>query len=132
MQNIIFGIFLIAILVVPKLVLSQIDAELKFEDSLKKQFSACWVMPAGVMLEKGMTMKVSAEYNEDGTLKPESVALLDTNNRMHCYEMLNSNPAVSSSHNHIIRQCSAVHSIIGRRGTELYNFRPSNIQFFQH
>ena len=79
MQNIIFGIFLIATLVVPKLVLSQIDAELKFEDSLKKQFSASWVMPAGVMLEKGMTMKVSAEYNEDGTLKPESVALLETN-----------------------------------------------------
>ena len=66
-------------MVVPKLVLSQIDAELKFEDSLKKQFSACWVMPAGVMLEKGMTMKVSAEYNEDGTLKPESVTLLETN-----------------------------------------------------
>ena len=79
MQNIIFGIFLIATLVVPKLVLSQIDAELKFEDSLKKQFSACWIMPAGVMLEKGMTMKVSAEYNEDGTLKPESVTLLETN-----------------------------------------------------
>ena len=36
-------------------------------------------MPAGVMLEKGMTMKVSAEYNEDGTLKPESVTLLETN-----------------------------------------------------
>ena len=30
-------------------------------------------------LPKGMTMKVSAEYNEDGTLKPESITLLETN-----------------------------------------------------
>ena len=55
------------------------EEQLQIEKSLIDQFSACWVMPAGVMLEKGMTMKVSAEYNEDGTLKPESVTLLETN-----------------------------------------------------
>jgi len=54
-------------------------SDTEIEKSLIDQFSACWVMPAGVMLEKGMTMKVSAEYNEDGTLKPESVTLLETN-----------------------------------------------------
>ena len=81
MHNIIFGILFLSNLLLSPVIFAEENEEeqLQIEKSLIDQFSACWVMPAGVMLEKGMTMKVSAEYNEDGTLKPESVTLLETN-----------------------------------------------------
>ena len=53
--------------------------QLRIENDLLAQFSACWMVPAGVILEDWMTMKVSVEYNQDGTIKPESVMLLETN-----------------------------------------------------
>jgi len=53
--------------------------QLQIENDLLAQFSACWMVPAGVILEDWMTMKVSVEYNQDGTIKPDSVKLLETN-----------------------------------------------------
>ena len=53
--------------------------QLQIENDLLAQFSACWRLPAGIILEDWMTMKVSVEYNKDGTIKPESVMLLETN-----------------------------------------------------
>ena len=53
--------------------------QLQIENDLLAQFSACWMVPAGVILEDWMTMKVSVEYNLDGTIKPNSVKLLETN-----------------------------------------------------
>ena len=53
--------------------------QLQIEKDLLAQFSACWMVPAGVILEDWMTMKVSVEYNKDGTIKPESIMLLETN-----------------------------------------------------
>ena len=53
--------------------------QLQIEKDLLAQFSACWMVPAEVVLEEWMTMKVSVEYNQDGTIKPGSVMLLETN-----------------------------------------------------
>ena len=53
--------------------------QLQIENDLLAQFSVCWMVPAGVVLEDWMTMKVSVEYNQDGTIKPGSVTLLETN-----------------------------------------------------
>jgi len=53
--------------------------QLQIEKDLLAQFSACWMVPAGVVIEDWMMMKVSVEYNQDGTIKPESVTLLETN-----------------------------------------------------
>ena len=55
------------------------EEQLQKEKSLIDQFSACWIVPAGAILEDWMTMKVSVEYNQDGTIKPDSVMLLETN-----------------------------------------------------
>ena len=53
--------------------------QLQIENDLLAQFSACWRVPAGVILEDWMKMKVSVEYNKDGTIKSESIMLLETN-----------------------------------------------------
>ena len=53
--------------------------QLQIENDLLAQFSVCWMVPAGVVIEDWMMMKVSVEYNQDGTIKPESVTLLETN-----------------------------------------------------
>ena len=55
------------------------EEQLQIENDLLAQFFACWRVPAGVILEDWMKMKVSVEYNQDGTIKPESVMLLETN-----------------------------------------------------
>ena len=103
MHNIIFGILLLSNLLLSPVIFAEenekeqlsISSMLKdlrsetnenqdyipmqIEKDLLAQFSACWMVPAGVILEDWMTMKVSVEYNQDGTIKPESVKLLETN-----------------------------------------------------
>ena len=53
--------------------------KLVLENSLIEQFSNCFSIPSGVMIEDWMQLKISAEYNKDGTIKPNTVTLLDTN-----------------------------------------------------
>ena len=103
MHNIIFGILFLSNLLLSPVIFAEENEEaqlsissmlkdlrggtnenqdyipMQIEKDLLAQFSACWMVPAGVVLEDWMTMKVSVEYNQDGTIKPGSVTLLEIN-----------------------------------------------------
>ena len=103
MHNIIFGILFLSNLLLSPVIFAEENEEgqlsissmlkdlrgetnenqdyipMQIEKDLLAQFSACWMVPAGVVIEDWMTMKVSIEYNQDGTIKHESVTLLETN-----------------------------------------------------
>lgn len=46
---------------------------------LRKQLSSCWIAPAGVVIEKGMIVKISAEINQNRRVKHDSIHITDTN-----------------------------------------------------
>ena len=53
--------------------------QLVLEKNLISQFFNCFSVPAGAVVEDWMKIKVSAEYNKDGTIKSDTVKLLNTN-----------------------------------------------------
>ena len=48
-------------------------------DYIVSTFSSCWIAPAGAIIEKGMMVKIAANYDEQGRVDEESVRFLDTN-----------------------------------------------------
>ena len=48
-------------------------------DLLRQQLSSCWIAPAGAVIEKGMTVKVSAKVQQNRRVIDSSVRILDTN-----------------------------------------------------
>ena len=48
-------------------------------DYLIQKLSSCWLAPAGAIIEKGMMVKIAANYDEQGRVEEESVRLLETN-----------------------------------------------------
>tara|TARA_B100000700_G_scaffold271179_1_gene313822 strand:- start:97 stop:1113 length:1017 start_codon:yes stop_codon:yes gene_type:complete len=48
-------------------------------DLLRQQLSSCWIAPAGAVIEKGMTVKVSAKVQQNRRVYDSSVRIVDTN-----------------------------------------------------
>tara|TARA_Y100000590_G_scaffold184898_1_gene210689 strand:+ start:471 stop:1499 length:1029 start_codon:yes stop_codon:yes gene_type:complete len=48
-------------------------------DLLKQQLSSCWNAPAGVVLEKGMIVKISTKIRQNRRVIENSVRIVDTN-----------------------------------------------------
>tara|TARA_B100001123_G_C15305802_1_gene1022639 strand:+ start:1713 stop:2750 length:1038 start_codon:yes stop_codon:yes gene_type:complete len=48
-------------------------------DLLRQQLTSCWIAPAGAVIEKGMTVKISAKLKENRTIYDNSVRIVDTN-----------------------------------------------------
>lgn len=48
-------------------------------DILRQQLRSCWVAPAGAVIERGMFVKISAQYNEDAKMKENSIKVVETN-----------------------------------------------------
>ena len=48
-------------------------------DLLRQQLSSCWNAPAGVKIEKGMNVKISAKIKQNRRIIDNSVRIIDTN-----------------------------------------------------
>ena len=48
-------------------------------DILRQQLRSCWITPAGAVIEPGMFVKISAEYNEDAKVNENSLTVVETN-----------------------------------------------------
>ena len=48
-------------------------------DLLRQQLSSCWIAPAGAVIEKGMTVKISAKVQQNRRIYDSSVRIIDTN-----------------------------------------------------
>ncbi len=48
-------------------------------DLLRQQLSSCWIAPAGAVIEKGMTVKISAKIQQNRRIYDSSVRIIDTN-----------------------------------------------------
>ena len=52
-------------------------------DLLTQQLSSCWNPPAGVVIEKGMIVKISAKVNQKRRVVENSIRIVDTNISKH-------------------------------------------------
>ena len=48
-------------------------------DLLRQQLSSCWIAPAGAVIEKGMTVKISAKLQQNRRVYDNTVRIVDTN-----------------------------------------------------
>ena len=48
-------------------------------DLLRQQLTACWIAPAGAVIEKGMIVKISAKLRQNRRVFEDSVRIIDTN-----------------------------------------------------
>ena len=48
-------------------------------DLLRQQLTSCWNAPAGAVIDKGMTVKISAKLKQNRMIFDNSIRIVDTN-----------------------------------------------------